>query len=105
MVDEPGDDADAVTAQAIEARVVPAEIELVGAGGGDMLPQDREADRLDAERGDRVDIFEPVELAHFAKFVADLVTDAHDAALDTAPQLEGRRWSTFANRRRHTCSL
>jgi hypothetical protein len=53
--------------------------------GRDRLPQDREADALDAELGDAIDILRPEAMSCLDVLIAPAVAHAHDRALRATP--------------------
>ncbi len=91
MVHERGDHLDPALAEVFEPLVVPRKVELSRRLGRDRFPQDRIADRFDAETDHRVEVVEAGGVPGFDDLVTIFVADANDRTFDPAPQLQ--RWS------------
>jgi len=88
MVQQPGDDSDAMSAQSAKAIVLPRKVEFVWALGRDVLPQDWIANCFEPEVGQYVHIARPAQMPGFGQLIADIGSHPHQAAFDPAPQFE-----------------
>jgi hypothetical protein len=91
VVEERGDGAQAELAHALEPLVGPAPVRPGDAIRLDPLPQHRVADRGQTQRGEPVEILEPVVVAVQPRLVDDLAADPRHGALDATPHLQ--RWA------------
>jgi len=90
MMEQAPDDLDPTLLKSGKALVGPTEVELVRMVGGDAFPQERVADRRDAEPCDQVDVRRPAAMAGLGGLVAPPVADPYDRAFRPAPEFERR---------------
>src|SRR5215213_9500128 len=88
VVHQGPDHLDAMLAQMLEPLVVPGKVELAWSFRSNRLPQDRVANRLDAELDHRVEVAEARVMTGVDQLVAIVVADPDDRTFDPAPQLE-----------------
>src|SRR3712207_2460451 len=85
---EPRDRPHAEIADALQPRVAPAPVVRVRTIRGDALPQHGVTQRLEADGGEQVEVFSPLFVPGAHRLVEELVPDAIDGALVSAPQLK-----------------
>jgi hypothetical protein len=88
VVQERGDRPQTELAHPFEPLVGPAPVRACGAVRLDPLPEHRIADRAQTERGEPVEVVQPVVMAVQPGLVDDLGADPRHRALDTTPHLE-----------------
>jgi hypothetical protein len=84
-MEQPADHLDAALAKHGEAVVGPGKVEPVRPIRRDRFPQDREADRGQAELRDEVDIASPVPVAGLRCLVSIRVVEADNGAFGASP--------------------
>jgi hypothetical protein len=85
-MDKAGDRPNAKLTQTLEPRVVPSPLGLIRPIRRDRLPQNRVAERADAERRDGIEILEAFPVPRLDGLVAELVANPDDRALESAPE-------------------
>jgi hypothetical protein len=88
VVHQPRNRRDAERMQPRQAFVMPAPVALVGMLRRDRFPQDRIAQRLDAERGNGIKIGDAVGVAGLGKLIAEIVAHAGNGTFDATPQFQ-----------------
>jgi hypothetical protein len=87
MVHQPDDGPDAQRAESLQPAGRPGPVRRLEAGGGDGFPEHRHPQRPEAERGEAVEVGEPVAVAVAAQLVEPAVAHTIHRALHASPQL------------------
>ncbi len=89
MVHQPDDRLDPEFGEPAQPFVGEAPVAAVRVVRRHRLPQDRIAQRADAERGDAIEILDAVPVAGLGELVAIVVADADHGTFEPAPKLHG----------------